>query len=47
MKDKLTLYSERARKKYEKKKQKADPLVQAIKRNDENLRKAWLQFYLR
>jgi hypothetical protein len=28
-------------------KQKADPLVQAIKRNDENLRKAWLEFYLK
>jgi hypothetical protein len=49
MKKKSTLLTEaiaRAKiKEYETK--KADVIVQAIKRNDENLRKAWEQFYLK
>ena len=49
MKKKSTLLTEaiaRAKiKEYDTK--KADVVVQAIKRNDENLRKAWEQFYLK
>ena len=50
MKKKSTLLTEaisRAKIKEYEEKQKADPLVQAIKRNDKNLRKAWERFYLR
>jgi hypothetical protein len=47
MKKKSTLLTEaiaRAKIKQYEEKQKADPLVQAIKRNDKNLRKAWEEF---
>jgi len=47
MKKKSTLLTEaiaRAKIKEYEEKQKADVVVQAIKRNDKNLRKAWLEF---
>lgn len=50
MKKKSTLLTEaiaRAEQKKYEENQKADPLVQASNRNDENLRKALEEFYLR
>lgn len=50
MKKKSTLLTEaiaRAEARKYEKKQKADPLVLAIKRNEENLRKSLEEFYLK